>query len=261
MINMKITKILLVIACLFCLGGCIDIDEEIDITSIGSGQWITRMDMSQLLDIMQNYVGKEEMEKQLPNKVMDTTIFFKNILDTVKNVTPEKKALLKDAKVSMKLNIDQKMFKTKMDFPFKNLTDLQKLSSSMSDGSLGMQQLMKGLGSGKTDDAMAGNMQGPDLTQFNSIYDFTIKDGLISRKLNAEKWKSFQNNPQFGQMKEATNMGMEIPYTITMNLPRAVKKIDNALAKLSDDKKTVTLKYNLIEVFDHPEKFEYTVVY
>jgi len=134
------------------------------------------------------------------------------------------------------------------------------LSTSMSDGSLGTDKILKGLGSGKTDDA-AANMQGPDITQFNSIYDFIVKDGLISRKLNAEKWKSFQNNPQFGQMKEATNMGMEIPYTITINLPRPVKKIDNALAKLSDDKKSVTLKYNLIEVFDHPEKFEYTIAY
>jgi hypothetical protein len=52
-----------------------------------------------------------------------------------------------------------------------------------------------------------------------------------------------------------------VPYTLTINLPRPVKKIDNALSKLSDDKKMVTIKYNLIEVFEHPEKFEYTIAY
>jgi len=201
------------------------------------------------------------MEKQLPQKVMDTTIFFKSILDTAKNITPEKKALLKDAKVNMKLNMDQKIFKTDMNFPFKNLNDLQQLSTSMSDGSIGTAQLLKGLNSAKGDDAGVGNMQSPDINQFNSVYDFTVKDGLISRKLNAAKWKSFQENPQFSQMKEATSAGIEIPYTLTINLPRPVKKIDNALAKLSDDKKTITLKYNLIEVLDHPEKFEYTIAY
>ncbi|HEX4852449.1 MAG TPA: hypothetical protein VFV08_16645, partial [Puia sp.] len=101
----------------------------------------------------------------------------------------------------------------------------------------------------------------PDMNQFNSIYDFQSKDGLISRKLNADRWKTIQESQEFAQMKQATSMGIEIPYTITVNLPRPVKKIDNALAKLSDDKKMVTIKYNLIEVIDHPEKFEYTIAY
>jgi hypothetical protein len=56
-------------------------------------------------------------------------------------------------------------------------------------------------------------------------------------------------------------MGMDINYTTTLTLPRPVKKISNPLAKQSDDKMTVTMKYNLIDVFDHPAQFEYTVEY
>jgi hypothetical protein len=44
-------------------------------------------------------------------------------------------------------------------------------------------------------------------------------------------------------------------------LPRPVKKIDNSLAKLSDDKKTVVMKFNLINAFDHPEQFGYSIEY
>ena len=33
------------------------------------------------------------------------------------------------------------------------------------------------------------------------------------------------------------------------------------IVTLSDDKLTVTMKYNLIDVFDKPEQFEYTVEY
>jgi hypothetical protein len=62
-------------------------------------------------------------------------------------------------------------------------------------------------------------------------------------------------------MKQASSMGAEIPYTLTVNLPRPVKKVDNALAKISDDKKTVTIKYNIIEMLDNPQKFEYSIEY
>jgi hypothetical protein len=53
--------------------------------------------------------------------------------------------------------------------------------------------------------------------------------------------------------------GMEILYTTTIKLPRPAKKTENPLIKLSDDKKTVTLKYNLLDLFDQPEKFSYSV--
>jgi hypothetical protein len=259
---MKLIKFLLPIAFIFCLSSCIEINEEIDIKSNGSGVWQTHMDMGQLLDLMQNYIGKEEMEKQLPQKVMDTTIYFKNIVDTATNISPEKKALLKDGKINMKLNMDEKVFNTEMSFPFKSLNNLQQLYTSLGDGSIGTGNLLKGLSGSKGDSSSpAGNMQSPDITQFNAIYDFKCKDGFISRKVNQRKLKALLDNPQLSQMKDAGNMGVEIPYTITLKLPRPVKKVDNPVAKLSDDKKTVMIQYNLIDMLNTPEKFEYTIEY
>jgi hypothetical protein len=262
---MKLIKFLLPVTFLFCLSGCIEINEQIDVKANGSGQWVTRMDMGQLLDLMQNYLGKDEMEKQMPKRVMDTTIAFKSFTDTATNMSPEKKALVKDGKISMKLNMDEKIFNTEMYFPFKSLDNLQQLYTSLGDGSIGTGNLLKGLGGSKGDSSnpAAGNnnMQSPDMTQFNAIYDFKCKDGFISRKLNQEKLKALMENPQLSQMKDAGNMGVEIPYTITINLPRAVKKVDNPLAKVSDDKKTVIIKYNMIEMLNTPQKFEYSIEY
>ena len=101
----------------------------------------------------------------------------------------------------------------------------------------------------------------PDMNQFNAIYDFESHDGLISRKLNPEKWKALQQTQQYAQMKDAGNMGISIPYTLTISIPRPIKKVDNILAKLFPDRKKVIFQYNLIEVFNNPEKFEYTIVY
>lgn len=258
---MKWVKILLPVLFFFVLAGCFEINEEINVKSNGSGEMTMKMDMSQLLDMMQSYLGKDEMDKQMPKKAMDTTVLMKDLVDTAKSISEDKKALIRNGKVHLKLNMDEKIFKADMHFPFDNLNNLQKLYTSLNDGSLGAANLFKGLASPGKDSTNVNSSPVPDMNQFNSIYDFQSKDGLISRKLNADRWKAIQGSQEFEQMKQATSMGIEIPYTITVNLPRPVKKIDNALAVLSEDKKMVTIKYNLIEVIDHPEKFEYTIAY
>ena len=253
---MKILKFILPLALAFGFAGCLDVNEKLDIKKDGSGTLTMDMDMSQMIDMLQTYMGKDELAKKGLEK-MDTTIYLKDIIDTISALSADKKAVLSPGSVHIKVDLDAKVFTTHMVFPFKNQENLQKLYATMNDGSsLGSAQLLGGLGGG---DASGG--ASPDINQFNGIYDFTSKDGLITKHLNADKWKSLQNEPQFAQIKQAGQMGVEINYTSTIVLPRPVKNIDNPLAKLSDDKKTVTLKFNLIDVFDHPEQFGYRIEY
>jgi len=258
---MKKLKFFFTIACIFFLAGCFEINEDIDLKADGSGVYSVHTDMSQLIQVMQTYLGKDEMDKQMPSKNIDTTVMMKGLVDTATNISAEDKALIKDGYVHLKLNMEQKEFKSDIVIPFKNLANLQKLYNSMNNQTLGFNQLFKGM-AGKSDTASGGNDNGmPDMNQFNAIYDFESHEGLISRKLNAEKWKALQQSPQFAQMKEAGNAGISIPYTLTIVVPKPVKKVDNSLAQLFPDRKKVIIKYNLIEVFEHPEKFEYTIVY
>jgi hypothetical protein len=127
----------------------------------------------------------------------------------------------------------------------------------MNDGSLGNTQLFKGITPG--DDATVGN--NPDINQFNGVYDFTCKDGLLTKKLNMERLQALKDNPQMAQMKQAGQMGLEIKYTTAITLPRPIKKVDNPLAQLSEDKRTVLIKFNLMDIFDHPEQFGYVIEY
>jgi hypothetical protein len=247
---------------MFLLAGCFEINEDIDVKPGGSGVYAVHTNMSQLLQAMQSYLGKEEMDKQMPTRNIDTTVMMKTLLDTASNISAENKALIKDGSVHLLLNIQQKEFNSDIVIPFKSLSDLQKLYNSMNNQSLGFTQLFKGM-AGKPDTAgSSSNGNGmPDMNQFNAIYDFTSRDGYLSRKLNQEKWKALQQTSQYAQMKDAGNMGISIPYTLTITVPRPVKKVDNDLAKIFPDRKKVIIQYNLIEVFDHPEKFEYTVTY
>jgi len=257
---MKIWKIALPILVLFSMAGCLDIEESIDVKKDGSGQLAMNTDMSQMIEMMQTYMGKEEMAKKGMQK-MDTTILMKDLVDTLSKLTPEKKALLRKGSIHIKLDVDAKVFMTNMVFPFSNQAELQKLQLAVNDGSLGNAQLFKGLVPGGSDSASGGGGGNPDINQFNSIYDFTSKDGLMTKRLNADKWKALKDDPQMAQIKQAADMGMEINYTTVIHLPRPVKKIDTPLAKLSEDKKTVTIRYNLITVLDHPEQYGYSIEY
>lgn len=255
---MKALKFILPLCFLFFLAGCLDIDENVNIKKDGSGQLVMDMDMSQMVEMLQTYMGKDELAKKGLQKI-DTTIYMKDVVDTLSSLSPEKKALLRTGSVHITVNLDEKVFKTHMQFPFTSLDNLQQLYSAMSDGSLGSTQLLKGLVGGQ-DGADAGGAN-PDINQFNGIYDFTCKDGTMIKKLNQEKWKALINDPQLAQAKQASQMGIEIIYTTTIQFPRPVKKVDNSLAKLSDDKKTVTIRYNLMDLFDHPEQFGYNIEY
>lgn len=258
---MRILKFIFPVLLAFCFTGCLDVYETIEVKANGSGQLSMDVDMSQMVELMRSNMTKEELQKNGIEK-MDTTILLKDIVDTSTVLSAEKKALLHPASIHINLDIDGKVFKTHMLFPFSSQDNLQKLYATTSDGSLGNAQLLRNMLPGGGQDG--GVQQGgpsPDINQFNGVYDFTSKDGVMTKKLNADKWKALQDNPIIAQAKQAGQMGVTIDYTTTIKLPRPVKKVDNPSAKLSDDRKTVTIKFNLIEIFDHPEEFGYTIEY
>lgn len=251
---MKFLKFLLPAVLTLGFAGCLDITESVDVRNDGSGQLTMDIDMSQMIDMLQTYMGKDEMAQKGMAK-MDTTILLKDIVDTAGALSEDKKAILRQGRVHIKMDVDAKVFTVHSMFPFTSLPNLQKLYTLMNDGSLSNAKLFGALGGGDTGGG------GPDMSQFNSIFDYTCKDGLLVKRLNKEKFDALKNDPQLAQMKQAAQMGMEINYTTTLSLPRPIKDAGNPLAKLSDDKKTVTMKFNLIDVFDHPDQFEYKVEY
>ena len=48
-------------------------------------------------------------------------------------------------------------------------------------------------------------------------------------------------------------MFQAMSYTLVYNFPRAIKSVSNANASLSDDKKTVTLTMNFLDMVKNPE--------
>ena len=252
-------RFIFLLLAIFCFAGCYEVTEEITINENGSGNFTTKMDMGQMLEMIQSMAGEEELAKEGLDKVIDTTIFMKSLLDSAKDVTPEQKELLKDGKLNLQMNMKEKLFKAQMNIPFKGYDKLQLLMSGEGNSMSGLSQLFKGVFDKGEEKPALDAPKEPGLEDMNSIFDVVIKDGLISKKVNLEKHKALVEKPEIAQLQQMASGGMEILYTTIIKLPRPAKKTENSLIKLSDDKKTVTLKYNLLDIIDSPEKFSYSV--
>ncbi|MHA4843313.1 hypothetical protein ACX0G7_04060 [Flavitalea antarctica] len=259
-------KLKLVFVTLICVlfVSCYEVNEEIVINENGSGSYVTKMDMSQLLEMLETMGGEEELAKEGLDRPIDTTILMKSLMDSAKDVTAEQKALLQNGKLQLQMNAKEKVMKLNVDLPYSGYDNLQKLMSGMGNSGTGIGEAFKAMFD-KGDDSSAADMpaqpKSNQMDQLNGIFDVVVKNGLISRKANQEKFKKLMENPEMEQMKQLSSSGMEILYTTSIKLPRPVKKSDNPLIKLSDDKKTVTMKYNLLELIETPEKFSYTIEY
>lgn len=242
------------------LTGCFEMNEEITVRENGSGSFSLNMDMGQLLEVMQAFMPAEELEKADINKVKDTAILMKDFIDTATAIVPENKAILRDGTLRMQMNMKEKLFKVNMQYPFTSMGNLQKLYEHMSEGFNVIGGLLKGLNA----NAPATDNREPDVKLVSSYFDIVANKNSITRKLNKEKYATLSSDSTMLQMKQMGEMGGgmgEVKMNTIIKLPAAAKKITGSKAELSSDKKIITLKNSLLDIFDHPEVFEFTVEY
>lgn len=261
---MRFLKYVLVTFCFLATLGCYEVNEEIAINENGSGIYNSKMDMSALIEMMQTFAGEEKMAEEGLDRAIDTVVNFSSFIDSAKDLTAAQKEMMQDGKMRMQLNVKEKVFKMDLNIPYKNFASLQKLLSSGAATGNAMSGMMKGMFGGKNGNADSPAQPqdfGGGMNDLSGFYDVVANKNVISRKVNAEKFQALLEKPEIAQMKQLSSSGMEILYTLTLRLPRPVKSSDNPIFKLSDDKKTVTMKYNMLEMLETPEKFSYTIEY
>lgn len=263
---MKTLRLLLL--CLFpvIMMSCTDTREEVSIQSNGKGIMVVKTDLGKMLELLKNFGGKDMATGDL-EKAVDTTMLMKDFIDTAKNATPEQKALFHDAKIHLALNMKESMGKIDMHFPFASLDQLQQIYANMNSSQGGLKNLFNGMNSkmpGAMPDQPSPTPEGnDDMPQISNVYDVVVKDGLYSRKVNKERYDAFAKGIKLEDMKQMGGMlgDLKMDYTLQLNLPRPAKRVSNAKAVQSADKKTVTLTNDLMEVFQHPELLSVEVEY
>jgi hypothetical protein len=257
----------LILSAAFFLTGCLDTEEDVTISSNGSGVYKTAIDMSGLFDMMQMAAmmdtSANSQLKQLGDKNIDSTIAMGAFTDTSSKLTTEEKALLHDGTMHITINQQDKIFKIVVNYPFKKTEDIQKIME--------LQQSGKGFdpfGKAKSNPALQGlegdseGDQGGGLPSADQYAKTTFKNGVIERKIDQAKIDSLKNSEQFSQMQAAGDMLMSgITFTTTIHLPKAVKNSSGSKLTVSDDKKTVRMKYTLGDMIKTPKSLEFKVEY
>ena len=255
---MYMKKIVCSLLLIILFVGCYEVNEIISIDENGTGTYATKMDMGTMLQMIQSMAGEEELAKNGLDRVIDTTIHLKSVMDSAENITPEQRRLFNNGTMNLKMNVKESIFKIDMNFPFNSYSDLQTLMSGK--GMTGLGEVFKELMS--KNDSVRSTAAIPDqaMDQITNVYDVTINKNTISRKLNRERFDSLMKKPEIVQAKQMLG-SFEILTTTIIHLPRPAKRVSSDMVTLSDDKKTVTMKYDMLQILDTPDKFSYTIEY
>lgn len=238
----------------FFLVGCLETTQEITLNEDGSGTLSNKSDMSQLIGMAKQMGGAEEMEKAGDQKI-DSTISLAEGADSIPNLSPEEKDMIRKGTLNINIDLKAEKFLTKLDFPFTSPTQLSeytRLSNKI------MAETMK---SQMGDGAAMGGGDMPAPTSFDDYYTYSFSAGELKRQLNKEKYAGAESDEYLKGLKEAGGMGLMMKANYIINLPRPAKEVIGKGAKLSADKRTVTLSADINDFFDDATLLEYTIKY
>lgn len=239
----------LVVSMLFWVTSC-TVTENIYVNTDGSGKFNVDLDGSGLITMM----PKDSLMGQ---KNLDSTFTFKQIMaenrDSIAKLSLEEQELLKKLEnfnVRMQMNKEQKQFLFSLHTDFKNVSDLQDAMVAVNAISALQNKGFKSaeFGSGLLQEGIANN---------NSTLVYTLKGNIFSRIATSNK------NATKNADNEATEMNKMIfassNYILKYHFEKPVKKVSNASALFSEDRKTITIQYPFSEYMDHPEKMNIVV--
>ncbi|MEP7279006.1 MAG: hypothetical protein ABI813_10210 [Bacteroidota bacterium] len=257
---MKPVNILLLLILPLAFASCMDTREELEIKKDGSGTLVMKTDLSKMLEMMKGFAPESDLTKDGLDRPYDTIMLMKDYIDTASDVTAEQKALLRDGKVHIVMNVKENIGKFDIHLPFSSTDKLQQLYASLNSSSNGLKGMFGGLGKGlPKGPEEQGNNKG--MPQLASVYDIIVKNGLYSRKVNKERYDQFTGAIKLDELKQMGSMFGAMNYTLSVKLPRAVKRVSNSSATISDDKVMVTLKSDLMEAMQHPELLALDIEY
>lgn len=260
----KLTSLFLILCMAIGFTGCYEMSEEYTIAADNSVVFDMNMDMGKLFEMVAAMGGEEEMKKN-PEfaKMQDTTIYFKSFTDTTSELSAEQKALLENGKMTMKMKMEEKIFKMNFQFPYKTLADLNKTWDPANQESFA--KVMNKVFDQKKEEGDEEEGEKKELDKLNmlqNIYKTNFTNGKIERTiLNEAAFEKLKSDESFAQIQQMSAMLGEVKINTIIRLPRPVKKVTGEGVELSADKRTVTVKYALDKMMEDPKSGAFTLEY
>ena len=161
--------------------------------------------------------------------------------------------------MKLTMNKQQEKLIIKLNFPFEKLSDVQSLKEILPK--LSVSALRKLPGGDQMPAGAADADSSKKIKTFDNFFDDTISKRLIAKTLNKTKYATAANDEFMKSLQQMSGMGSPINVNYIINLPRPAKKVEGKAAKLSDDKRKVTVSVTSDDFFDDPSKFEYRIEY
>ena len=247
---MKLYKLLSFSFLLAILTSC-TFTENIYVNDNGTGKFSLDMDGSALMEMAGDQLGNQMGADAKKN--IDSTFTFKQLLadkkDSIAKLSPEAQNEIKkleDLTVNLKMNGEKKEFQMAFYRDFKNVNELHDILQSMNT-------LQKLEGGSTGSNPFAGSM-GQNNSTLSYTYDgkkFTRK-AILDKQKTAEKLKD--SSADMSKMIFASSN-----YILKYHFPKRIKKVSNASALFSEDRKTVTLQYSFTDYMENPDKLNFDV--
>jgi len=243
-----------ILMCCIVLLGCFETTQEVTINKDGSGTYTNTTDLSNMIGLLKQMGGDEASKLQNT----DTTISLAGVADSIAGLTAEQKRIVNKGVMKLTMNAQDEKLIVKLNFPFEKLSDVQSLKEILPKLSV---SALKKLPGGDQMPAGAADADSSKIKTFDNFFDETISKKLIAKTLNKTKYATAANDEFMKSLQQMSGMGSPIMLNYIINLPRPAKKVEGKAAKLSEDKKKVTVSVTSDDFFDDPSKFEYRIEY
>lgn len=246
---------LLSLTFLFFFTGCYENTQEITLNADGTGLITNTNDMSGLMGMIKQMAGEEEMAKAGDTK-LDTTYQLGQDKEVLEELTDEDKKLAATGTLRINLNMKDEVLKTILSFPFTKPAEIgafNKLSTKILAGAT-KNMVGEGMPEG-------GAEEMPEPSSLDDYYTMDFNNGLLIKKLDAEKYAEVDKDKFLTEMKGAGDMGVEMKNIYIIHLPRPAIKAEGSRVELSEDKLTVTIKAGINDFFSDPKLLEFHIEY
>jgi hypothetical protein len=254
---------------LLIIPGCLDTVDETTINENGSGTFVHKDELGKLFSMLTAFAGDDKM-KELEQIKKDTTIYLKDVKDSVKHLNSAEIKLLESGVLKVNIDAEKELFSFTFSFPFSKPGDissindlLKKTKNQIMDGSMknAMAQNKGADQKGLFDKELSdGDMEVAN-SSVNDYYITYYQNGKLSRKVNKDKLARLDNDKGMTSLKEMSGMGVNPSMKTIIKLPKPVKKTEGKGIKLSDDKKTITIEATMDDFFEDASLLEYVIEY
>ncbi|MFL0354109.1 hypothetical protein [Xanthomarina sp. GH4-25] len=256
--------VLLVGLLAFALTGC-NFTEEITFQPDGSGEFIMNYDLSEVMKTLEKMGGDKEGNENDKKEKIDSIVYFKDILaeksDSISKLSQIEQDKLQSLEtIVMRIKMDEATGSFDFGFgsTFKNLDELPDV----------LEKIEQAKEFNSKDDAQFSKMEQSAVAKsaknLLEYVDFSYDGKTFSRALSENYKPSSEDiealNTEISQMGESKDTFEGMTYTLIYHFPKTIKSVSNTKAEISNDKKTVTLKMNFLEMIKSPENATLNVI-